>query len=189
MKRFFLLFLLTGFSAPARAVFLDCIFNDGAEGEAATVPANWRPLLTIHNCARKTAIPAATPRLGVLRWNPTIAASAQTYANNCQYAHNASTPYGENLYAGAVSSGFPANVEAAAANDWAAEISSYNYAANSCSGVCGHYTQMVWRSTAEIGCGIRQCTANSPFPAPFTNWTLVVCNYSPAGNVGGQRPY
>lgn len=189
MKRFLLLFLLAVFSEPVHAVFLDCIFNDGAEGEAATAPANWKPLLTIHNCARKTVIPVAAPALGVLRWNTAIAASAQAYANNCQYAHNPGTPYGENLYAGALSSGFPADVEAAAADEWAAEFPAYNYAANSCSGVCGHYTQMVWRSTAEIGCGIRQCTANSPFSPPFTNWTLVVCNYSPEGNAGGQRPY
>ncbi len=189
MKRFFLLFLLAGFSTPARAVFLDCIFIDGAEGEVAATPTNWKPLLAIHNCARRTVVPKALPNMGILRWNTTIASSAQTYANNCQYVHNASTPYGENLYAGAVSSGFPTNVEAGAANAWAAEISLYNYAANSCSGVCGHYTQMVWRSTTEVGCGLRQCTANSPFPAPFTNWTLVVCNYNPAGNVTGQRPY
>lgn len=189
MKRFVLLLVLAGFSRPAQGVFLDCLFIDSLEGEAATAPVNWKPLLAVHNCARKTVLPRATPNLGVLRWNATIAAAAQAYANNCLYQHNTSTPYGENLYAGAVSSGFPANVEIAAANDWAAEFTSYNYAANSCSGVCGHYTQMVWRTTTEVGCGIRQCTANSPFQPPFTNWTLVVCNYSPAGNIGGARPY
>ncbi|HSX61222.1 MAG TPA: CAP domain-containing protein [Tahibacter sp.] len=188
MKRFFFLVLGLTVSPTAAALSLDCIMLDSFQN-AVPVPANWAPLLTRHNCARRSVTPAASPRLNLLSWDTTIAASAQAYANNCQYVHNAATPYGENLYAGAVSPGFPTNVEAAAATDWANEHASYNYAANSCSGICGHYTQMVWRSTTRVGCGIRQCTVNSPFPPPFTNWTLVVCNYDPAGNVIGQRPY
>ena len=67
------------------------------------------------------------------------------------------------------------------------EQSLYNYAANTCSGACGHYTQMVWRTTTTVGCGFRNCTTGSPFTG-FPNWTVVVCNYNPAGN-NGQRPY
>ncbi|WP_257387632.1 CAP domain-containing protein [Tahibacter caeni] len=189
MKRLLLLILLAGVSERAEAIALDCLFLDAFESGTSVAPANWKPLLTLHNCVRRSVTPAAVPSLGLLRWDAAIATFAQNYANNCQYAHNPSAPYGENLYAGAVSSGFPTNVEAAAATGWANEAASYNYAANSCSGVCGHYTQMVWRTTAAVGCGLRQCTTNSPFQPPFTNWTLVVCNYSPAGNVIGQRPY
>lgn len=189
MKRFLLLSLLCAYSPAASAVALDCLFLDAFQNSATALPANWRPLLTMHNCARRSTAPAASPRLNLLSWDPALATFAQNYANNCQYAHNTSAPYGENLYAGAVSAGFPTGVEAAAATDWANEDVNYNYAANSCSGVCGHYTQMVWRSTARVGCGIRQCTANSPFQPPFLNWTLVVCNYDPPGNVSSQRPY
>ena len=43
----------------------------------------------------------------------------------------------------------------------------------------GHYTQMVWRETTRLGCGQAIC-----------NGTLIVaCNYSPAGNVLGRKPY
>jgi pathogenesis-related protein 1 len=188
MKRFLVLPLITAVSLCANALSLDCIMLDSFQS-GTPPPANWKPLLTLHNCARRTVVPVATPRLSLLSWDTTIATFAQAYANGCVYAHNAATPYGENLYVGAVSSGFPTNVEAAAATDWANEYVSYNYAANTCSGMCGHYTQMVWRSTLRVGCGIRQCTINSPFPPPFTNWTLVVCNYDPPGNVTGQRPY
>jgi len=190
MKRFLVLPLIAAASLPAQALSLDCIFLDALDG-APAVPVNWAPLLTRHNCARRSVSPAAVPRLNLLKWDATIATAAQAYANNCVYAHNGATPYGENLYAGAVSSGFPTNVEAAAATDWANEYAAYNYAANTCPGPgpCGHYTQMVWRSTQRVGCGIRQCTMNSPFQPPFTNWTLVVCNYDPAGNITGQRPY
>jgi pathogenesis-related protein 1 len=187
MKSSLLLLPFLAVAPMAQAVYLDCLFISGNEMELAGAPANWHAAIERHNCARRTALPVPNPRLGVLVWNTTLATTAQNWANNCQYAHN-SSPYGENIYAGALSSGFPTNVEIAATNDWAAEISSYNYAANTCSADCGHYTQMVWRSSTQIGCGIRQCTTNSPFPPPFNNWTFVVCNYNPPGN-NGQRPY
>lgn len=189
MKRFLVLTLMAAASPSVPALSLDCIMLDSFDG-APAVPTNWVPLMTRHNCARRSVTPVAVPRLNLLKWDATIATAAQTYANGCMYVHNPVTPYGENLYAGAVSPGFPTNVEAAAATDWANEYVNYNYASNTCSAPpCGHYTQMVWRSTQRVGCGIRQCTINSPFPPPFTNWTLVVCNYDPAGNITGQRPY
>lgn len=187
MKRFLLLSLLAAYS-PVAAAALDCVFLDAFQNSATAVPANWRPLLTMHNCARRSTTPAASPRLNLLSWDPALATFAQNYANTCTDDHNPSSPYGENIYAGAVSSGFPTGVEVAAATSWANETTSYNYAANTCSGVCGHYTQMVWRSTTRVGCGIRQCTTNSPFGPPFVNWTVVICNYDPPGN-NGQRPY
>ncbi len=41
--------------------------------------------------------------------------------------------------------------------------------------VFGHYTQMVWKNTKEVGCG-------------FAGDSLV-CRYSPPGNYLGQKPY
>ena len=68
--------------------------------------------------------------------------------------------------------------------------STRQYSSNSCSGVCGHYTQIVWRSTTEVGCGLRVCTTGSPFDShPGATWTMVVCDYRPPGNFRGQRPY
>lgn len=40
----------------------------------------------------------------------------------------------------------------------------------------GHFTQCVWKATTAVGCGMARCGAA----------TLVVCRYSPAGNVLGQ---
>ena len=44
---------------------------------------------------------------------------------------------------------------------WAAESSDYDYATNTCAPgqVCGHYTQMVWRSTSNIGCALHLASA------------------------------
>src|SRR5919107_34322 len=43
----------------------------------------------------------------------------------------------------------------------------------------GHYTQMVWNSTTEIGCGY----------ATNDQSTYFVCRYSPAGSILGQTAY
>ena len=47
----------------------------------------------------------------------------------------------------------------------------------------GHYTQVIWAATTRVGCGRVTCTRQSQ------QWTLVVCNYSPRGNVLGQPVY
>lgn len=149
-------------------------------------PAALAGITTAHNNVR------ATVGVPPLRWNATLAATAQQWANACvdqapptgMIDHNAgrSTGYpyyiGENTYAAAGSTINPAQAVGA----WASEASQYDYASNTCSGVCGHYTQVVWRSTVEIGCGFAVCP-NLQFGASL------VCNYAPGGNVGGQRPY
>lgn len=43
----------------------------------------------------------------------------------------------------------------------------------------GHYTQVVWRNTTEIGCA----------KASTGTWDVLVCRYNPAGNTAGQKPY
>lgn len=174
-------------SAPtfAHAAFLDCLFFDGLDGDTTSAPTAWRGNLGLHNCARKTVMPSASPSIPMLRWSAPIAQTAQNHANQCVYRHSGTPGLGENIYA---SSGF-ADPASHAATLWAAEYADYDYASNSCAAgrVCGHYTQMVWRSSTQLGCGIRNCSTGSPFPG-FPNWTLVVCNYSPPGNYGG-RPY
>lgn len=40
-----------------------------------------------------------------------------------------------------------------------------------------HYTQMIWRGTTRVGCAIHR----SP------KWDFLICRYSPAGNIIGQR--
>jgi Cysteine-rich secretory protein family len=47
----------------------------------------------------------------------------------------------------------------------------------------GHYTQMVWQSTTQIGCGIAKQTIGA------NTWDVLVCRYSPGGNWTGELPY
>jgi hypothetical protein len=62
---------------------------------------------------------------------------------------------------------------------WADEARGYNVSANSCTGVCGHYTQIVWRKTRSVGCAV----------AADPGREVWVCEYDPPGNVVGYRPY
>lgn len=50
---------------------------------------------------------------------------------------------------------------AGAVSAWAAESTDYDYASNTCSGVCGHYTQVVWAATTQVGCGIAEAPCRS----------------------------
>lgn len=43
----------------------------------------------------------------------------------------------------------------------------------------GHYSQIVWRDTQEVGCSV----------VTDKGWDVLVCRYWPAGNVWGQRAY
>jgi hypothetical protein len=112
---------------------------------------------------------------------------AQSWANGCRFEHNTTRGQrGENLYA----SSQITSVEAVIAS-WASEASDYSYATNTCAQgeVCGHYTQLVWRATTSVGCGVKTCQTGSPFSGAGPEWQLWVCNYSPPGNISGQRPY
>ena len=149
----------------------------GAAGEA---------YLTAHNAVRTQATPTPSPALEPLTWFAQAEQVAQVWANNCRFEHNPGRGnLGENLYASS-SESTPAKVVQA----WAAEAPSYDYAGNRCASgaVCGHYTQLVWRATKQVGCASARCTRNSPLPG-FSTWYLYVCDYAPPGNFVGQRPY
>ncbi|MFZ2237015.1 MAG: CAP domain-containing protein [Dokdonella sp.] len=180
------LLLLALLSAPAYAVYPDFIFIAGADSWEVSAPPEWRPNLMAHNAARNQVVPAATTPIPPLTWSTSIAATAQAYSAQCIWAHSGAAGLGENLAAAAPWS----DQRLASAMNWASENVNYNYAANSCptGQQCGHYTQMVWAATSELGCGTTNCSTGSPFPAGFEQWTSTVCNYTPPGN-NGQRPY
>ncbi|XP_018499791.2 pathogenesis-related protein 1-like [Pyrus x bretschneideri] len=130
--------------------------------------------LNSHNAAR--AAVGVVP----LTWDDNVAAYAQKYANqhvgDCNLVHSGG-PYGENL---AMSTSDMLGT--AAVDLWVAEKADYIYESNSCANgkVCGHYTQVVWRNSARVGCAKVRCSSGG---------TFIVCNYDPPGNYIGQRPY
>ncbi|KAL4555898.1 hypothetical protein LXL04_038530 [Taraxacum kok-saghyz] len=126
---------------------------------------------------------AARAQVGVenITWNATVAAYAENYANqrieDCNLIHS-DGPYGENLAAG--SGDFTGT---AAVNLWVAEKTHYDHDTNSCASgeVCGHYTQVVWRNSSQLGCARVQCTNNG--------FWFIICSYYPRGNIIGQSPF
>ena len=65
------------------------------------------------------------------------------------------------------------------------EIGNYDFATGtSTGGVIGHFTQMVWASTEELGCGI--VTVDESISTFSGESQYSVCRYGPPGNVIGQ---
>jgi len=141
-------------------------------------------LRAAHNSARA--------KVGVepLAWSKTVAISAQEWANHlaetndCQLAHDPERSYGENLYMRSSSTGGLVEAEEVVSS-WTAEAAHYDAATHSCQAgqQCGHYTQVVWAETRDLGCGVATCTG-SPLNAQV--W---VCRYDPHGNVHGKQPF
>ncbi|KAH6976180.1 CAP domain-containing protein [Ilyonectria sp. MPI-CAGE-AT-0026] len=105
-----------------------------------------------------------------LTWNETLEDFAADYldGNDCAFEHSGG-PYGENL-----AIGYPnatASVEA-----WGNERDEYNFRRGKFSHATGHFTQLVWKDTTDVGCGRRLCGESG--------WYLV-CEYWPRGNVIG----
>ncbi|KAL5707213.1 hypothetical protein ACHQM5_025290 [Ranunculus cassubicifolius] len=136
---------------------------------------NIQNILAAHNRAR------AQVGVGPMGWSSTLAAYAQRYANSmvstCNLVHSGG-PYGENL----AWQSNNALTYTAAVNMWVSERQYYDYNSNSCASgkACGHYTQVVWRASVNVGCGGVICNSGA---------TFIICNYSPPGNVVGRKPY
>ena len=119
---------------------------------------NTEAMIAAHNQWRsKTGVPD-------LKWSDDLAASSQQWADQlagsgCKMKHSTG-PNGENIYwAGAAqrsdgTSSMQTITEQNVVDAWGDEVKGYDYASNSCHGVCGHYTQVVWKSTTEVGCGM-----------------------------------
>ncbi len=107
-------------------------------------------------------------------------AGENLYWASPQKTANAKDAQGHWIWQNSLQAIKPADVVAS----WGSEKQWYNYATNQCNApagkACGHYTQVVWRASTEVGCAKAVC-------ADFSQ--VWVCNYAPAGNVVGQKPY
>jgi len=154
-----------------------------AANGTALQPSRVDELLRIHNRYRgEVGVPP-------LRWSDTLAAGARDWAEKLaregrfeHSAHNREQPqYGENL---ALSTGEPSATDLVEL--WGGEKSDFiagarfpNIARSGDWASVGHYSQLVWRASTEVGCGIRRGAVA----------TLLVCRYAPAGNWIGEIPY
>jgi pathogenesis-related protein 1 len=141
-------------------------------------------ILPIHNAARGDVnVPA-------LSWSASLAADAQSCAQDLAsrgYGPQDILPHcstGENLAWGTpgfFSARDGAQMWADEKSNWQARGSHPLAPADFQPGrpMIGHYTQMVWKNTSEVGCAM----------AGSDRITILVCRYSPSGNYLGQTPY
>jgi uncharacterized protein YkwD len=118
----------------------------------------------LHNSLRaKHSAPPVT-------WNSTLSDYALEYLSkqNCVFEHSGG-PYGENI-----AMGYSDATDAIQA--WYDEVKDYDYNAGQFSMNTGHFTQVVWKETTQIGCNKVDCGSSGSFFA---------CEYYPAGNVIG----
>lgn len=138
-------------------------------------------MLAAHNVARS--------EVGVapMRWNPALAADASRWAEHLattgrfEHDHGPDTlQQGENLWAG-TRNGYRPNQMA---RGWLEEKRVFRpgiFPDNSTTGSwqdVGHYTQVIWRETREMGCAL----------ARGRDEDVLVCRYATAGNVIGESP-
>ena len=140
-------------------------------------------MLAGHNAARREL------GLAPLLWSAALAADARAYAEELarsgRFEHSpqprGSPPQGENLWTG--TRGAYAYREMI--GHWVAERRFYQprpvpESSNSGRfGDVGHYTQIVWRGTQEVGCAEASSRTDD----------YVVCRYLPAGNIAGEIAY
>ncbi len=168
-------------------IALAALISQNSLAATALNGAQQQEMVDIHNTWRnKVGSPAVI-------WSAKIAETAQAWADNlktkgCKMTHSKGSGYGENLYWASPIKYSDGQVKAQTiaptkvVNSWGDEIKNYTYNSNSCATgkVCGHYTQVVWKTTTEIGCGMAVCSDSSQV------W---VCNYNPPGNYTGKKPY
>ncbi|MBV8435969.1 MAG: hypothetical protein JOY95_00470 [Silvibacterium sp.] len=134
--------------------------------------------LDFHNAKR------ADVKVPPLTWSTQLAAVAQRWADRlaqdegCNLVHTKNNIYGENLFGGEGR----AFTSLDASRAWYSEISKYHYGVVTESNwyPTGHYTQMVWRSTTQLGMGQATCPNGG---------IVIVAEYNPRGNYLGQAPY
>ncbi|WP_205042042.1 CAP domain-containing protein [Rhodoligotrophos defluvii] len=160
--------------------------------EEDPVPEQWKDMLNAHNERRVTHCVAP------LSWSRELAEAAQAYAEKCILDTHGSD--GENMAdAWTVRNGNPVlpalSDREAFENTWYCEVNNYDFLnpqfqggfTAGCRNVNGHFTQIVWKDTCQLGCGRATCemTDSNGIVRTGTHW---VCRYKPAGNINVHDP-
>lgn len=157
-------------------------------------------IITTHNILRQKvangqeANQPSAANMKQMKWNDELAAIAQRWADQCTFGHdenrNTQTfPYvGQNV-AIAWSSAETNNLaefKNSAIDPWYGEVSDFspnNIDPFVFSTDTGHYTQVVWAESTDVGCGYAYYLSDGQYTK------LYVCNYGPGGNVISTSMY
>lgn len=128
-------------------------------------------MLNQHNAKR-----ALHQNTGSLSWSSDLESVAQAYADSYDCSGtlvHSGKPYGENL-----ALGYSLYDGSTAIDAWYDEISLYDFSNPGFGEDTGHFTQVVWKDTTQVGCGYKNCN---------NAWgDYLVCNYLAQGNVIGE---
>ncbi|KAJ9184228.1 hypothetical protein P3X46_003975 [Hevea brasiliensis] len=117
-----------------------------------------------------------------LTWNKTLEDYARRWAEqrieDCELIHSPHSPYGENIF-WSLKQWTPAEI----VKVWADEYVYYDEKTNECINgqICGHYTQLIWKSTQQFGCAHVECKNNKGY--------FDICSYDPPGNYYYEGPF
>jgi hypothetical protein len=145
-----------------------------------------------HNRLRAQEQSAAMLKMS---WDDGLAARAQEWASQCRWKHGMASDCdgnaaGQNLYI-SWAPGYPQWTVEKALSAWYNEKQYWtanvlNNGTCQTGKVCGHYTQMVWSTSARVGCGYALCeTVALSDSRNVSDAVFVVCDYSPPGNWRG----
>uniref|UniRef100_A0AAY4AN51 ShKT domain-containing protein n=1 Tax=Denticeps clupeoides TaxID=299321 RepID=A0AAY4AN51_9TELE len=121
--------------------------------------ATQQEIVDQHNNFRRVVKPSASNMLK-MTWSQTVADSAQQWVNQCQLTHGpvssrmvGGMSCGENLFLASKPYSWTEVITA-----WHSEVQNYHFPTGSTNGrPIGHYTQVVWYSSYQVGCGAAQC--------------------------------
>jgi len=151
----------------------------------------------VANGKEKLGVDGRQPKAANMRqlvWNDELAEIAQRWINQCAGAHDKNRRTDEFSWVGqnwAMSSNGNKDQQQSLATSfvqmWYDEVKDMSKKAltdptgknNGKTGVIGHYTQVVWAETTDVGCGYIASSKGS----------YMACNYGPGGNVAGKRVY
>ncbi len=171
--------IASGALARVPMLLLAGLLLSGAQGRTTGLEDR---LLASHN--RERAALGVAP----LQWDPSLARGAAQWAEHLsqtgRFEHSPKLPgtprEGENIWGGRPGAFTPE----AMVNLWIAEKAHFvpgTFPNNSKTGRVedvSHYTQLVWRRTAQVGCALSRAGEEE----------ILVCRYSVPGNVRGREP-
>ena len=151
-------------------------------------------IVDYHNKLRRQE---GSSNMELMTWSEALANKARLWAAKCVWEHG-----GEPLKAGESGIDYGQNLAMNTFTEldlthgiqaWYDEKAGFDYATQRCDTskvkMCGHYTQVVWATSRQVGCAYCRCETMTQTDVNQAAWYLV-CNYLPAGNVNMPRkPY
>jgi hypothetical protein len=171
----------------ARATPYSCatptLLTPSQQTESVVVHNNWRGKEPAANMLQLT-------------WSSMLANVAQGWANQCQWEHGYlidcnGNNIGQNLYVSSNTASYPTLNVTSVITAWNNERNDWNFKTATCATgkICGHWTALVAARSLQVGCAYALCPTMNIAGITRTNNLLVVCDYSPPGNVAGDPIY